>query len=85
MPAVPDVRASRRIGPRELVRLLGPWPATGRPAYLALAGRVRLLVLDGRVPVGVLLPPERELAATLGLSRTTVSATYDALRASATR
>ena len=82
MPVVPDLRASRRIGPRELVRLLGPWPAAGRPAYLALAGRVRLLVLDGRVPVGVRLPPERELASVLGLSRTTVSATYDALRAS---
>jgi len=80
--AAPQLRASRRIGARELVRLLGPWPAADRPAYLALAGRVRLLVLDGRLPVGVLLPAERELAATLGLSRTTVSATYDALRGS---
>jgi DNA-binding transcriptional MocR family regulator len=79
---LPDLRASRRLGPRELVRLLGPWPAAGRPAYLTLAARVRLLVLDGRVPVGVRLPPERELAATLGLSRTTVTATYEALRAS---
>ena len=79
---LPDSRASRRLGPRELVRLLGPWPAAGRPAYLALAGRVRLLVLDGRVPVGVRLPPERELATALGLSRTTVTATYESLRAS---
>jgi DNA-binding transcriptional MocR family regulator len=79
---LPDPRGARRLGPRELVRLLGAWPAAGRPAYLALAARVRLLVLDGRVPVGVRLPPERELAAALGLSRTTVSATYDVLQAS---
>jgi DNA-binding transcriptional MocR family regulator len=70
----------RRIGPRELTRLLGAWPSPGSPAYLALAARVRLLVLDGRLPVGVRLPPERELAAALGISRTTVSAAYDVLR-----
>ncbi|GAB3593545.1 PLP-dependent aminotransferase family protein [Angustibacter peucedani] len=71
---------SRRIGPRELTRLLGAWPTSGGPAYAALAARVRLLVLDGRLPVGVRLPPERELAAALGVSRTTVSAAYDVLR-----
>jgi DNA-binding transcriptional MocR family regulator len=49
---------------------------------VALATRVRLLVLDGRLAVGVRLPPERELAAALGVSRTTVSAAYDLLRAS---
>lgn len=71
---------TRRIGPRELARLLGSWPSSTSPAYAALAGRVRLLVLDGRLPVGVRLPPERELAAALGVSRTTVSAAYDVLR-----
>ena len=72
----------RRIGPRELTTLLGAWPTAGVPAYAALAARVRLLVLDGRLPVGVRLPPERELAAGLGVSRTTVSAAYDVLRQS---
>jgi DNA-binding transcriptional MocR family regulator len=43
---------------------------------------VRLLVLDGRLAVGVRLPPERELAAALGVSRTTVSAAFDLLRTS---
>jgi DNA-binding transcriptional MocR family regulator len=74
--------SDRRIGPRELTGLLGAWPASGVPAYAALAARVRLLVLDGRLPVGVRLPPERELAAGLGISRTTVSAAYDVLRES---
>ncbi len=72
--------SDRRIGPRELTSLLGAWPSSGAPAYAALAARVRLLVLDGRLPVGVRLPPERELAAGLGVSRTTVSAAYDVLR-----
>ncbi|HEX3005274.1 MAG TPA: winged helix-turn-helix domain-containing protein, partial [Angustibacter sp.] len=74
--------SDRRLGVRALASLLGAWPASGVPAYAALAARVRLLVLDGRLPVGVRLPPERELAATLGLSRTTVSAAYDVLRES---
>ncbi len=71
---------ARRTGPRELARLLGAWPSSGSPAYAALAARIRLLVLDGRLPVGIQLPPERELAMALGLSRTTVSSAYDVLR-----
>jgi DNA-binding transcriptional MocR family regulator len=50
------------------------------PAYAALADRVRLLILDGRIALGTRLPAERELAAQLGLSRTTVSAAYADLR-----
>ncbi|WP_460446539.1 MocR-like transcription factor YczR [Angustibacter aerolatus] len=72
--------ADRRAGARELSRLLAHWEDARRPAYLALSERVRLLVLDGRLPVGVRLPPERELAGVLGVSRTTVSAAFDALR-----
>jgi DNA-binding transcriptional MocR family regulator len=73
---------TRRIGPRELARLLGSWATPGQPAYAALAARVRLLVLDGRLPVGVRLPPERELAGALGRSRTTAASAYDLLRES---
>lgn len=76
------VTPARRIGPRELARLLGTWATPGQPAYAALAARVRLLVLDGRLPVGVRLPPERELAAALGRSRTTAASAYDLLRES---
>jgi len=72
----------RRTGPRELARLLGGWRDGDGPAYAALAGRVRSLVLDGRLPVGGRLPPERELASALGASRTTVAAAYDVLRTS---
>ena len=48
--------------------------------YGALADRIALLLLDGRVPPEARLPSERELAAQLGLSRTTVAAAYAQLR-----
>lgn len=51
------------------------------PAYRSLADGVRLLILEGRVPVATRLPAERELAAALHVSRTTVAASYEALRA----
>ncbi|HEY7222371.1 MAG TPA: PLP-dependent aminotransferase family protein [Micromonosporaceae bacterium] len=72
-----------------LVRLLDQWrttPATrhgGRlPEYAALAAGVRGLLRDGRVPLGVRLPAERELAEALRVSRTTVTAAYRELRES---
>lgn len=46
------------------------------PLYIALADRLRLLVGDGRVPVGVRLPSERTLSSATGLSRATVTAAY---------
>src|SRR6476661_1205864 len=70
----------------QLARLLGQWhPLPGRrrsPDYLALAGSVRGLLSDGRLPLGVRLPAERELAEALTISRTTVTAAYRDLRES---
>jgi len=75
------------LSARALENLLGDWRSSGggaRPAreaaYRALADRIRLLVLDGRVPAGTRIPAERDLADRLGLSRTTVTAAYRALR-----
>src|SRR3954469_15016365 len=68
------------ISAARLARLLGD-PASARPPrYSAVADRVRLLVSDGRVPLGARLPAERELAQALGLSRATVTAAYARLR-----
>ncbi|MEO3769309.1 PLP-dependent aminotransferase family protein [Micromonospora sp. B9E7] len=68
----------------QLARLLGQWHALpGRrrsPDYAALAGAVRGLLADGRLPLGVRLPAERELAEALRISRTTVTAAYRHLR-----
>ncbi|WP_307848377.1 MocR-like transcription factor YczR [Microbispora oryzae] len=69
----------RHLSAVQLARLLRV-PPGARPYYEALAGAVRALVLDGRLPVGVRLPPERLLAAEMGVSRTTVTAAYDRLR-----
>ncbi|GAA2155783.1 PLP-dependent aminotransferase family protein [Kitasatospora kazusensis] len=73
------------VTPPALARLLRdarlPAPAGHRPAYRTLAGQVRTLVSEGRLPVGARLPAERELALALELSRTTVAAAYEALRA----
>jgi DNA-binding transcriptional MocR family regulator len=69
----------RGLSGPHLARLLGEWRASG-PAYAALARALRLLVLDGRLPLRTRLPGERELAEALGVSRTTAAAAYAALR-----
>jgi DNA-binding transcriptional regulator YhcF (GntR family) len=69
------------LGTRALRSLLGDWKSEGAgPLYKALFDRVRLLVLDGRIPSGTRLPAERELAQALDVSRTMVSAAYRELR-----
>src|SRR6188768_1820065 len=67
------------LSARQLASLLVGWRDSG-VAYTALADRIRLLILDGRIATGTRLPAERELAAQLGVSRTTVTAAYAALR-----
>ncbi|MGO4582825.1 PLP-dependent aminotransferase family protein [Arthrobacter sp. 2RAF6] len=71
---------SGSLNPTAMVRLLGPWSSGAAPAYRELADVVRLLVMDGRIPLDVALPSERALAVTLGVSRTTVTAAYASLR-----
>ena len=74
----------------QLGRLLHAWqvaagtrgPGGRRPEYIVLAGAVRGLLTDGRLALGVRLPAERELALSLGISRTTVTAAYRELRES---
>lgn len=71
---------SGSLNPTAMVRLLGTWNTGAAPAYRELADVVRLLVMDGRIPLDVALPSERALAVTLGISRTTVTAAYASLR-----
>ncbi|CAN5298360.1 PLP-dependent aminotransferase family protein [soil metagenome] len=67
------------LSARQLAILLVGW-RDGGVAYSALADRIRLLILDGRIASGTRLPAERELAAQLEVSRTTVTAGYAELR-----
>ncbi|MFF9869682.1 PLP-dependent aminotransferase family protein [Streptomyces sp. NPDC013953] len=64
----------------ELVARLGRWSAGRGPLYLLLAARFRQLIDEGLLAPGVLLPPDRRLAAALAVGRTTVVAAYDTLR-----
>lgn len=68
-----------RISARALLSMTGDLGAESI-AYAELAGRIRVLITDGRIPVGTRLPSERELAAHLGRSRTTIVAAYQDLR-----
>ncbi|MFZ5871841.1 MAG: PLP-dependent aminotransferase family protein, partial [Actinomycetota bacterium] len=68
------------IAATRLASLVGDLSTERPPLYAALAARLQLLVGDGRLPVGVRLPAERELALALGLSRSTVTAAYRRLR-----
>ena len=61
-----------------LASLIGPL-VDERPAYRALAERLRLLIVDGRVIVGTRLPSERDLVSALAVSRTTVTRAYAVL------
>ncbi|MBS0928605.1 MocR-like transcription factor YczR [Klebsiella michiganensis] len=73
---------SRRFGAQSLVRLLGHWQeSTSRtPIWRQLAEALLLLILDGRLALETRLPGERELAAALNISRTTVASALGQLR-----
>ncbi|MCG5434353.1 PLP-dependent aminotransferase family protein [Mycobacterium sp. MYCO198283] len=72
----------RHVEVDTLVRALGNWrtAAAAGPVYRGLADALRLLIVDGRIPVGARLPSERALADGLRVSRTTVTAAYAQLR-----
>ena len=70
---------NRTISGPNLARLVDV-PRDARPYYTALAGAVRDRIRDGRLPLRVRLPAERDLARALSVSRTTVTAAYDRLR-----
>ncbi len=73
---------SRRFGTQSLVRLLGHWQesSTRTPLWRQLADALRLLILDGRLTLETRLPGERELAAALNVSRTTIASALGQLR-----
>ena len=51
------------------------------PAYVQIRNQLRDRILHGDLPAGTRLPPERALAQSLGVSRTTVVSAYDELEA----
>lgn len=79
VPIRAKVALSRIEGPA-LADLLGHWPASEGPLYRLLAARISRLADTGALPPGLRLPPERDLADALSVSRNTVAAAYQQLR-----
>ena len=77
-PAWHPSRASAAAPLPHCFRICAPSPARLRRPRPT---RITALVLDGRIATETRLPSERELAAALRISRATVTAAYDALRA----
>jgi DNA-binding transcriptional MocR family regulator len=69
-----------RIDAPALADLLGRWSQADGPLYRLLAGRLGRLADNGGLPAGLRLPPERELADALSVSRNTVAMAYQMLR-----
>ena len=72
---------STPVGSKALIGLLGEWRADA-PAYEALADRVRLLLIDGRLAAESRLPAERDLAERLSSRYRAIFTPADGARSS---
>ncbi|HYH93614.1 MAG TPA: PLP-dependent aminotransferase family protein, partial [Candidatus Saccharimonadales bacterium] len=68
------------VDPSGLATILGDWSSGADPLNEQLGSALARAIERGDLPAGTRLPAERELAAALGLSRTTIVAAYDRLR-----
>ncbi len=75
------MRGVAKVEAATLSRLLGEWTRSGVPLPRALAGSISELLTVGVLPDRAVLPSQRVLAATLGVSRGTVAEAYEILRA----
>lgn len=51
------------------------------PVYVQIKNSIKELILTGKLPAGFVLPPERKLAASIDVNRSTVINAYDELKA----
>jgi DNA-binding transcriptional MocR family regulator len=62
-----------------MIAITAPNPASAQPLYRQLYLSIREKIESGEIENGTRLPPTRELAGSLGLNRTTISAAYELL------
>jgi len=72
--------ATAQLTGTQLADLLGHWSVLDGPLYRLLAERIARLADTGELPAGVRLPPERQLAVAISVSRNTATAAYQLLR-----
>ncbi|WP_217914808.1 PLP-dependent aminotransferase family protein [Miltoncostaea marina] len=70
-----------KVDATRLATLIGSWAAGSGPLYERLAAAVAGAIDRGELPPGAVLPTERELAARMAVSRTTVVGAYGLLKA----
>lgn len=69
-----------KIDPTRLATLLGAWAGGRGPLYDRLAVAIGASIDRGELPAGTVLPTERDLAARIAVSRTTVVGAYGRLK-----
>jgi len=77
---VADTTENSVSEPNGLVARLKLREDTAMPLYRQLEEQVALMIERGELPPGTTMPAERQMAAEVGVSRTTVKHFYDALR-----
>jgi len=75
---VPDSRAAQSAAKLETIALSG---RDRRPLYQQLAEGIERQIRDGILPKGAKLPPQREIAKSLGIALVTASQAYEVLAA----
>lgn len=75
-----DGARSRHPNRRSVMSLLHLRDDTAMPLYQQLEEQLRALIVAGTLPVGTVLPAERQLAESLGVSRVTIQRAYAAMR-----
>jgi DNA-binding transcriptional MocR family regulator len=70
-----------RIGPIELLVLLGDWQHGGGTTSARLTSALRAAIATGVLPTHAVLPPERSFAEHIGCARSTVARAFDDLAA----